>query len=1088
MTPAIDALPTPGTLVRCRTRRHIVEAVTYAEPPGTDTLVRLSCIEDDALGSVTEVLWEREVDAEIVADNGWTRIGKRGFDAPGLFAAYLNTIRWNTVTATDPTLFQAPFRAGIEVMAYQLEPLRKALLLPRVNLFIADDVGLGKTIEAGLILRELMLRQRVQRVVVAAPPSVVTQWREELEQRFGLTFEVYDRAYVQRKRMERGHGINPWTTHSRFIISHSLLADEAYASGLRDWLGESAPGTLLILDEAHHAAPASGSRYAIDSQFTRIIRDLASRFEHRLFLSATPHNGHSNSFAALLELLDPQRFTRGVPVKSAKELDAVMVRRLKEDLRRLQGGFPLRHVPRIAITGLPADAPELTLAAQLDQLDELRTRRLATARRSTQAAGRLTIIGLQKRLLSSIEAFARTADVHAHTLDRLLAESAPDPSPAPHAPVAASAQVSLLDLTPPGADDDDAESDDAQLQAAEDAAMERATRAAAEGERSILTQERDLVRAMATTARAHQSRPDARIRALVDWIRINQCPNLPSLELADRSRLTASWLPRRAIIFTEYADTKRYLEQQLRAAIAGTDGEDDRIAVYHGGMGEDARETVKRAFNADPEQHPLRILIATDAAREGLNLQHHCADLFHFDLPWNPARLEQRNGRIDRKGQPAEEVRCHYFVLEQRPEDRVLDTLMIKTERIRKELGSLAPVLEREVEQLLQHGMKRGTIDELVAQINRVEPDPAKRAKAVEELESSRAARDDLEKQIDSLQSLRAKAEDHLNFREPAFRAALDRALALSGASPLREAVEGGRTVWHVPLPKGDPRWQETLDTLRPPRERKETVPEWRNRHDIRPVIFHDTGLGNPDSVHLHLEQRLVQRLLGQFTAQGLVQFDLARACIGYVEGSLPRVVLLGRLSLYGPQAGRLHDDIIAVAARWRPLSARTSPLEPFAEGGVGESKTLDLLDRSLPDADTRPVPDEMTARLHESLAADMEALRPHLEARAAVVGAEATRLLSARGERESTELARLIAERIRRITETAGESPQLELTLQSEEERRQLQAERRHWTRRLETLDQELRVEPARIRESYEVRHTRLEPLGVVYLVPVSG
>jgi hypothetical protein len=412
----------------------------------------------------------------------------------------------------------------------------------------------------------------------------------------------------------------------------------------------------------------------------------------------------------------------------------------------------------------------------------------------------------------------------------------------------------------------------------------------------------------------------------------------------------------------------------------------------------------------------------------------------------------------------------------------------MKTERIRKELGSLAPVLERDVEQLLQQGMTRATIDDLVAQINSVEPDPIKRAKALEELESAREAREDLEKQIDSLQSLRSKAEDHLNFREPAFRAALDRALSLSGASPLRESVEGGRTVWHVPLPTNDPSWQDTLDTLRPPRDRTETVNEWRNRHDLRPVIFHDSGLGDPGNVHLHLEQRLVQRLLGRFTAQGLVQFDLARACIGYVEDSQPRVVLLGRLSLYGPQAGRLHDDIVAVAARWRPLGARTSPLEPFTEGGVGESKTLELLDRSLPDADTRPVPPEVTARLHESLSADMAALRPHLEARAHVVAAQATALLAARGERESTELSRLIAERVRRIRETAGESPQLELTLQSEDERRQLQAERRHWTRRLETLDQELRVEPARIRESYDVRHTRLEPLGVVYLWPVSG
>ena len=237
---------------------------------------------------------------------------------------------------------------GIRIDAYQLEPLRKALLLPRVNLFIADDVGLGKTIEAGLIVRELLMRQRVRRIVVAAPPSVVLQWKDELDQRFGLTFVVFDRDYVRRMRQERGFGVNPWTTHSRFIVSHHLLRDEDYASPLRDWLGTIRRQSLLILDEAHNAAPASGARYAIDSQFTKSIRELAPRFEHRLFLSATPHNGHSNSFSALLEILDPQRFCRGVPVESAKQLEPVMVRRLKDDLRKLEGGFPEREIVEVA--------------------------------------------------------------------------------------------------------------------------------------------------------------------------------------------------------------------------------------------------------------------------------------------------------------------------------------------------------------------------------------------------------------------------------------------------------------------------------------------------------------------------------------------------------------------------------------------------------------------------------------------------------------------------------------------------------------------------------------------------------------------
>ena len=164
------------------------------------------------------------------------------------------------MTATDPNLVQAPFRAGITLDAYQMEPLRKALRLPRVNLFIADDTGLGKTIEAGLIARELLLRKKVNRIVVAAPPSVLEQWKGEMEERFGLVFEILDRAYVARMRQERGFGINPWRTHSRFLVSHRLLPVPAYADPMREWLGALLPGSLLILDEAHHAAPSSGGR------------------------------------------------------------------------------------------------------------------------------------------------------------------------------------------------------------------------------------------------------------------------------------------------------------------------------------------------------------------------------------------------------------------------------------------------------------------------------------------------------------------------------------------------------------------------------------------------------------------------------------------------------------------------------------------------------------------------------------------------------------------------------------------------------------------------------------------------------------
>jgi hypothetical protein len=258
-------LPRLGEMVQVRSRRWLVDETIEPKSAGQTCVVRLSCADDDAQGQSLEVLWDYELDRLILEEEGWADLAAKGFDHPRQFAAFLHTLRWNCVTATDPNLFQAPFRAGIKIDAYQMEPLRKALRLPRVNLFIADDTGLGKTIEAGLIARELLLRKKAKTIVVATPPSVLEQWKDELEERFGLVFELLDRGYLTRMRRERGFGVNPWRTHSRFLISHNLLIDPVYADPLREWLGQFLPGSLLILDEAHHAAPASGGRYGIET-------------------------------------------------------------------------------------------------------------------------------------------------------------------------------------------------------------------------------------------------------------------------------------------------------------------------------------------------------------------------------------------------------------------------------------------------------------------------------------------------------------------------------------------------------------------------------------------------------------------------------------------------------------------------------------------------------------------------------------------------------------------------------------------------------------------------------------------------------
>ena len=543
-------------------------------------------------------------------------------------------MRWNSATAAERDLFQSPFRAGIRLDPYQLLPLRKALRLPRVNLLIADDVGLGKTVEAGLIVREMLLRRRIEFVVVSAPPSMTIQWRDELENKFGLTFTIIDREQVAEIRRTRGFSANPWRTGSRFIISHSLLTEETYAAGLRDVLGEFRPRALLILDEAHHAAPSGGSRYAISSQFTKYVREFAERFEHRLFLSATPHNGHSNSFSAMLEMLDPQRFTRGVEVRP-KDLEPVMVRRLKRDLRRLGEAFPLRSVEPIVLDGLPATTPELELARRLALYGATRMKRIGALPKHKASLAKLAFVQLQQRLLSSMAAFAKTLRVHKTGLERLIMKQETIDLAAPEQIIDVETTDIALDLGLEG------EAAEEAISADEDAAAEAAAVAGAAGAPSdALQAELAIVNDMLSYVEPLAARPDERVKWLVEWLKRNLAPD-------------GQWNHRRLIIFTEWEDTRRWLERRLREALADTDRSDERIEVFTGATSAERREEVKRAFNTDPAKEPLRILICTDAAREGVNLQSYCADLIHFDLPWNPARLEQRNGRIDRKLQPA---------------------------------------------------------------------------------------------------------------------------------------------------------------------------------------------------------------------------------------------------------------------------------------------------------------------------------------------------------------------------------------------------------------------------------------------------
>jgi superfamily II DNA or RNA helicase len=920
------------------------------------------------------------------------------------------------------------------------------------------------------------------------------QWKAELEERFGLVFEILDRAYLTRMRRERGFGVNPWRTHSRFLVSHNLLIDPVYGDPLREWLGALLPGSLLILDEAHHAAPASGGRYGIETKFTRAIRDIASRFEHRLFLSATPHNGHSNSFSTLMEILDPYRFTRGVKLRP-KALEEIMVRRLKEDIRAVQGGFPVRDVVRVPIEGLAEDAPELVLSRLLDEYRSTREERFTKTSKRAQAAAGLLVVGLQQRLLSSTEAFARSLKVHRATAEKQWKRGRPTGTPT------ADAESGTLFTQAPDADDERASWSAEEAEAEESNEIE-AVSAAAESEsprdtaaEALWHREQALLDAMQEIAEQYRHLPDAKTCYLIEWIREHLCPGLQQFGKAP-SGPAPQWRERRVLIFTENREgTKRHLKEVLEQTIEGSERADERIEVIDGLTSSTRRKEIQRRFNTDPARDPLRILLATDAAREGLNFQAHCADLFHFDLPWNPGRIEQRNGRIDRKLQPAPDVRCHYFVLPQRAEDRVLEVLVRKTETIKKELGSLSKVIDDDIERRLGQGIRHRDAERLAREIEAADLDAARKRVTEEELEASRERRADLEAQIERCRSLLEKSRSATGFDAAPFRDALSCSLEVLGAPPLVETSDvHGRHAWAFPSldwrAGADPSWAATLDTLRAPRPQNQKLAEWRRDAPIRPVVFEDAGILTEDTVHLHLEQRVAQRLLARFRAQGFVHHDLSRACLAQTRDSIPRVILLGRLSLYGRAAERLHEELVPVTARWIEPGQRRGVLETYAR--EAEAKTLELLERSLSDGGGQRPGEAIQRKLLATAARDVAELLPRLEPRAADWAEVAVQRLRERGEREARELRETLErqrERVREQLDRYEKEDPYQLTLGfDEDERRQLEADVRSWKSRLAQFDRDLADEPARIRDFYDVKARRIEPVGLVYLWPESN
>jgi superfamily II DNA or RNA helicase len=1037
MTIALEAsnlsnlmIPEPGQLVTVRDRQWVVSDISKGSLPvdAVETeyrephhLISLVSVEDDAIGEELRVIWEIEPGRRIIDHAALPVPDPKEFDDPERLEAFLDAIRWGAIASADPRYLQSPFRSGITIEDYQLDPVVRALRMPRVNLLIADDVGLGKTIEAGLVVQELLLRHRARTVLVVCPSSLCLKWKAEMQEKFGLEFRVVNTELLKHLRRTRGLYANPFTHFPRLIVSIDWLKRDRPMRLLKDILPATPqyPRTfdLLIVDEAHGVAPAGRGKWATDSQRTTTIRAIASHFEHRLFITATPHNGYKESFSALLELLDNQRFARGVQWKD-EQLRNVMVRRLKSDLP----GFPERRIEPIRV-GYTDE--ERHVYAKLKEYGDLRMK-VAAKDDNAGTAERFVHILLKRRLFSSPAAFGDTLAVHRETITKGKGERSRKPN----------IQVLRKAIDEVEADHGDEE----ELEQATFDAVDTAARVSLEPD----DVQRKLLDEMQKWAERARGRSDAKADLLLDWLEGIVRPN-------------DNWGDERVIIFTEYRATQRWLQERLAARGIAS----ERVALLYGGMDEEQRERIKAEFLASPDLSPVRILLATDAASEGIDLQRHCHRLVHYEIPWNPNRLEQRNGRIDRHGQPSPEVLIHHFVsagfedAEPGSLDGDLEFLYAavkKVEQIREDLGSVGPVIAQQVEEAMLG--RRKTLETSSAE---------KQAAERKVLKIERDLRDEIAKLRERLN----ESIDELNITPQNAERVVRVGLQLARQPALKPATleRGGQKLPVFKLPALTGSWARCNEGLIHPVS-----------GEVRPITFdHAVAAEHDDVVLVHLQHRLVQQSLRLLRSEIWATQEVAelkRVTARVVpDGTLdqPAVIAHGRVVITGTAGHRLHEEVIAAGGLVKDGR--------FKRLNVGE------LDSALKAA-TLDVPSD---KAYRALVKDWkrygDALFAAFERRARDRADSLTSQLEDRAQEDIKTITTVLNDLKATIEAGLPEVEQLQLDVF--EEREQLQRDVDALKRRVEQIPQDIATETEAIERRYADPEPRIFPAAITFLIP---
>lgn len=1033
------ALPESGQLVEVRRRQWVVSDVQASAFVGDEVaapqhLVTLASLDEDALDESLSVVWELEPGARVLDTAGLPRMD--GVDSCERLEAFLDAVRWGAATSADRSLLQAPFRSGVEILDYQLEPLVRAVDMVRTNLLIADDVGLGKTIEAGLVIQELLVRHRARSVLIVCPASLQVKWQTEMHERFGLEFRIVDTDYIKRLRRERGIHANPWTSFPRLISSMDWMKSGEGVHLVKDTLPPHVTYPrkfdILVVDEAHNVAPSAASRYAMPSQRTRLIRLLAPHFEHRLFLSATPHNGYQESFTSLLELLDDQRFARGV-MPDSKQLQRVMVRRLKSDLVD-ENGEPI--YPRREL--LPLMIDYTTEEREMHQLLGKFTQSRRETRSGPAAGFGADFIHklLKKRMFSSPRAFAATLARHRQTLER------------GHLPNGNRVLKERILRTAILRTEEDY-ADDAQLENAEAEAIE----AASELSPALTPNEREMLGRLTAWAENAKNRPDAKAESILAWLEAHL-------------KTDGAMNDKRVILFTEYRATHSWLQEIL--ASRGWGGK--RLMALHGGVDQDERERIKAAFQAHPDLSPVRILLATDAASEGIDLQRHCNYLIHIEIPWNPNVMEQRIGRIDRHGQRERAV-CIWHPVGRslgasdgtKPGDLAGDQEFLmrvvrKVDNIRQDLGSVGPVIAQQVEEAMLG--RRVEMDTRDAEVKAA---AGRRFVVAERRLQERVAR---------LHQRLLEARDGFHLTPERVARTVSVALDLAEKPPLRPITLAGTAdgwAFDVPLLTGS--WAQAAHGLE--------HPYTGTRRFI--TFDHDVAQGRDDVVLAHLNHRLVQMSLRLLRAEVWAPEDrrkLKRIAVRMIPSGItedPTVIVWSRLVITGGSHHRLHEEITSAGGELR-------------SGGFARIRALGRLEEML-GLSTPAEPDEVTftmlrGRFEEQIPTILRAVEARSRERLGFL----TSTLDRRREDEESDLSQTLddlAAMIRRELAESQKAAQLRLQLWPDDQREQLSRDVDALFTRLERIPEERDKEIAAIQRRYADPVGRTFPVAVEFLVP---